>query len=263
MKRSLTAALALIATVCGSTFAHADLDSLLGDWTEAASHDAGLGRGLDDGSDLLLAPAMDATAEIDPEFAVNPAAALAGNSDGRTAEPKTLASANAQGIALTHGTPTDGVAPVPAGYSGPHPRVMQHGQQPVLAINGHQVSGPQANPYYKPGSRQCGNTACQGGDCATRGGCSGGCGELVPREQLAHLEGESECRPHRRPLLPPPTTMLQLFRSKNTYSTVWAGYADETRDRMRNRSPHLNGTWNACDDGGLIEPGCTRCGPGH
>jgi hypothetical protein len=117
-------------------------------------------------------------------------------------------------------------------------------------------AAPTLNPYYTPTSSNC--------DCnQTTGkcGCGNNCGELIATNRPCHCEGESECRPHRRPLLPPPSTILQMFRSKNSYSTVWAGYQEETRTRLRNTSPDLNGTWNSGDNG-LIEPGCNTCGTG-
>jgi len=241
MKYSLTAVLTIIATVGVSAANGADLDSLLGDWTAAASHDSA------GGSDLLLGPTSDGVAEINSNSvrSFDPAPAA----DARDADPKTLASSSAP---ATHGQ-------------------GHHSPPPVLPVNGFQLSVPTPNPYYTATRGDCGCRSgpcssgnCDGGKCdgGKCGGCaSGRCGELVPRSQMC-AEGESDCRPRRRPLLPPPVTFLNLFRSRSAYSTVWAGYGEETRHRARNKSPHINGTWNTSDDGGLIEPGCNQCQTG-
>lgn len=112
-----------------------------------------------------------------------------------------------------------------------------------------------SNPYA--------NGSCDGGpsvpcqSCKKRscgGGCGGGCA-LVDR---CEVRGLSECRPHHAPVLPAPGSFYQYFRSRNSYSDIWAGYADETRDRIRNNSAYLHGPQmggcGAC--GELIEPGC-------
>ncbi|EMI52393.1 hypothetical protein [Rhodopirellula sallentina] len=219
MKRSLSAALAIIATVCGASAARADLDSLLGDWAEAASHDSDAYAS----EDFSLAPAADVS-----QTSVQPNQAK--DSDG---EGKTLTSHAGEMIYQDAGT-VGGAYSEPDHFAGPTPT---------------------ANPYYTPAS-DCG---CDSGSCSKPScGCGSGCGELVNGADC-HCKGLSECRPHYRPTLPPPSSLLQMFRSRNSYSAVWAGYAEETRNRCRNKSPHLLGTWQTCDHGGLIEPACNTC----
>ena len=129
----------------------------------------------------------------------------------------------------------------------------------------YRVAAPIANPHGKPNDCGCGSASCAG-DCGTpasRGSrsCDDGCGPLVSRAECGCIEGKSECRPHQRPNLPS-STFLQLFRSRNSYSNVWAGYAEETRLRVRNRSPHLDGTWRCNGCGALLEPKQVGCGCG-
>lgn len=228
MKRSLIATLALVVTTWGGSVARADLDSLLGDWTDAATQEAGS----TEDSKFSLAPASEGIAETDSDSPL---------------EPNTLTGAHPHsGEVQATGQPPI-FSPIPS----PSPAAVESNPasygSPSPTVNPYCASGPSTSDC------PCGSGACDS---------SCGCGRLVPRQQIGHLVGESECRPHRRPVLPPPGNLLQMFRSKNSYSAVWAGYADETRARLRNISPHLNGTWNTCDDGGLIEPGCTTCGPG-
>ncbi|EMI41397.1 hypothetical protein [Rhodopirellula sp. SWK7] len=234
MKRSLSAALAIIATVCGATAARADLDSLLGDWAEAASHESDAYAA----EDFTLAPASAGIGGPETAQPQTPARVQATASANKAAD-KTLTSHAGSGIYQDHAGAIPGVveAPVMEGYAAPTATI---------------------NPYYTPASADCG---CDSGDCKKTSscGCGGGCGELIDGGQGCYCKGLSECRPHQRPVLPPPSSLLQIFRSRNSYSSVWAGYAEETRARCRNTSPHLLGTWRTCDHGGLLEPACNTC----
>ncbi|MCM2372953.1 hypothetical protein [Aporhodopirellula aestuarii] len=218
MKRSLSVVLAIIATACGAPAARADLDSLLGDWAEAASHDS---DNYDSGNytteGFTLAPASAGLAEEDIS--------------GKPSKDKTLTSNHAD--------------------------VVHDLDSEVAVADTYEAITPTINPYYTPSSEDCG---CDSGQAKKKFSCGcGGGGEMIPCNQSCHCKGLSECRPHQRPALPPPSSLLQMFRSKNSYSTIWSGYAEETRSRCRNTSPHVLGTWRTCDEGGLLEPGCNTC----
>ncbi|MEM6365314.1 MAG: hypothetical protein AAF745_12880 [Planctomycetota bacterium] len=150
-----------------------------------------------------------------------------------------------------------------------HQPVAQQGYASFEQSHGHHNTTPlppvasqaplQSNPYAEScatcGTASCdaspsAGQSCDGGACDAQAcdsgcGCQSGCGcspcgELLEGCDVAHL-CLPECRPHRRPSLPPPSTFLQYFNSRNSYSTIWDGYNNETRHRLRNRSPYVVG----------------------
>lgn len=272
MNRSFSLFLVAFASVVSAPAARADLDSLLGDWANAASNELGS----PDDAEVSLAPAsavdlLTNTDSDDDDLLSQETMAPR----ERPAPRETMVSqapsqdANQQGEASTltghhaHAHAANGYSVMPA--------------SPPAAM--YQTAAPSVNPYYAPADCDCGNQGCSGQGCESTGACgsagrcgcetggcqscSGGCGELISRCESGCPEGKSECRPHQRPNLPS-STFLELFRSRNSYSNVWAGYAEETRLRVRNRSPHLDGTWRCNGCGAMLEPnqvGCS-CGGG-
>ncbi len=119
----------------------------------------------------------------------------------------------------------------------------------------------------------CGPAGCGHGGCKLAGCLGAGpCGELIdapgccPESLCGHQQGPGDCRPHHGPTLPPPSSFYGYFRSANAYSDVWAGYAEETRQRHRNTDPHLRGTCDcrcqSCQGAALLVPACD-CGCGR
>lgn len=150
---------------------------------------------------------------------------------------------------------------------------------PSVAYQANMMSNPYAAPCSSCGDGGCdGGTSCDGPGCRTRPcrtrpSCGVPCGEILDGCAVGHL-CLPECRPHHAPKLPPPSTFLQYFRSRNSYSDVWAGYNDETRSRLRNRSPYLVGpqtcqsgcgacAHGACAAGGCATGGCAAIAGEH
>jgi len=227
MNRSLSLILCALASVVSAPVVYADLDELLGDWASAASQE--VKSDSDRGSDVSLSPAA--------------------SPDASPTEPSgsTLAGIHGHSIA-----PQTSIV---------HPEAMNEM---------YSVAAPTVNPHYTSDACDCGVANCDGRcdpgaarQCGSGGcqPCGDRCGALVSRADSGCLVGKSECRPHQRPNLPS-STFLQLFRSRNSYSNVWAGYAEETRLRVRNRSPHLDGTWRCNGCGAMLEPNQVGCGCG-
>ncbi|SMP65206.1 hypothetical protein SAMN06265222_1095 [Neorhodopirellula lusitana] len=238
MNRSLPLFFAVFATVACVPTAHADLDSLLGDWVDAANSETESNSA----SDLSLTSAAQ-VGEL--EMVSSPS--LTSEADPLSLDDTPDEAGEATSLTGHHAG---------SGSSVGH----QHLHAPH---NLYAAPTPSINPYVGQasggcGQPSCGQASCNSGSC----GCQSGCGELLDRQDDCRKVGQSECRPHRSPVLPPPSTFLQLFRSRNSYSAVWEGYADETRERCRNRSPHLDGTWRCqgCDN--LLEPGQVTCSGG-
>ncbi|TWT97397.1 hypothetical protein [Neorhodopirellula pilleata] len=223
MTRSFSLLLCALSSVVLAPAVYADLDELLGDWASAASQEIDQ----DSSSEVELSPAS--------------------SSDVSTPE--------STGSTLT------GIH----GHSAGEPTSVIH---PEAIDEMYSVVTPTMNPHYVPDSCGCGDANCEGAphtahQCRSNGchSCGDGCGALISRAESGCIEGQSECRPHQRPNLPS-STFLELFRSRNSYSNVWAGYAEETRLRVRNRSPHLDGTWRCNGCGALLEPNQVGCGCG-
>lgn len=242
--------------------AHADLDSLLGDWADAAASNVDT----DATDDVSLSPAS-ATESLISQTPVE-AQFTPADWNLETNQPKSadLLDTDRNSTGDSKETLTNS-----AGHS--HSAIGHSVVQSPVPADLYQVATPTANPYVhgSGGCDQCGTpkcgcesriVECDSGQCGGSGcGCSS-CGQLVDRSSVHCIEGQSECRPHRRPNLPPPSTFLDLFRSRNSYTDVWAGYADETRLRVRNRSPHLDGTWRCRGCGALVERDNNACGCG-
>jgi len=234
--------------------AHADMDALLGDWTNHASSQA-----TDQASEQLeLTGLQDTNLDLDEGFSFT--------------QSNELPQSNTSVEQL------DSVGATPAKEEST--LTSNHGEASIIA------SPSQTQSLYAPtitqnpyATESCGCSTCNGADnnacgCSTRCGgrqssClnKGSCGELVSPCEAMKLCGKSECRPHQAPTLPPPSTMLQYFRSRNSYSAIWAGYAEETRKRCRNRSPHIPGNHGAGNCGStqcgeLLAPGSANCGCG-
>jgi len=241
MSRPTTTLLIAVLAALPVTPAMADLNELLGKWMDAASGPSG-----------KRAP-LEFRAEAD-------SASQQGHQT--RSQPSTLTADEDPGLMeLAEPAPSTRFAPA---------ELEPAPQQSWSADESHQAFQPPViseNPYVKSqhgsyqasgvGSGYSGCSACSDGSCdgagckCQHGRCEFGCGAMLGPGDVCHL-GLSECRPHHPPTLPPPSSFLQYFRSRNSYSDVWAGYADETRHRWRNRSPYLHGTW--------MNPGCQGCG---
>lgn len=269
VKLAITVVVGVALVATPMAYAHADLDDLLGDWANAAA--SGDDSGASDAhasDDISLAPASATESLVsqtpaDEQF--TPADWAAPDLGASQTNVDELTQANSDSTKKTQETLT-GRHHSSSGHS-----IVRSGIPSDL----YNVATPSSNPYVGSSQGQCG---CGGSPCGCdseivecgsgRCGCSGigagcsSCGDLVNRGDAHCIEGKSECRPHRRPNLPPPCTFLDLFRSRNSYTDVWAGYADETRLRVRNRSPHLDGTWKCRGCGALVEPTNNACGCG-
>ncbi|EMI28045.1 hypothetical protein [Rhodopirellula europaea] len=241
MSRSLFTFFCVMTFSLVTTNVHADLDSLLGSWTEAASAEHAAEES------LVLNHASEQPAQV--QHMPAPATAF----------------------------PHQPVATV-------NPYVVTPG---TIDCGGCDSAGPCQNPGCKScgpkfnwakrlgsGCNTCGelvDPSCQA--CKTSGlkgklkglgskGCNT-CGEIVEGCQAGCNVGLSECRPHRAPALPPPSSMLEYFRSRPSYAGIWAGYAEETRNRCRNKSPHVLGTCDClgCQTGGCQSGNCGTASP--
>lgn len=262
MKRSLTLCLTALVWFAAAPLAHADLDSLLGDWADAT---AAATNTLSDVSPAPVSAQSERTqARPRPQTTVN-TTAVTDAVDERVPSTKrssdnTLtgsyandASVSTHPVALGQSTDSYPMGETVIDSDG-YPEMIS---PPLSTASLH--SNRSASGCGCP-TGHCGGKACRSGGC-DHGGCDQ-CGQMLAPGQGGRIEGQSECRPHRRPNLPPPSTFLQMFRSRNSYTDVWAGYADETRLRVRNTSPHLNGTWRCSGCGAMLEPGCDMCGCG-
>ena len=251
MSRPTTTLLIAALAALTATPAVADLNDLLGKWMDAAS----------DSSDKR--PPLEFKADIEPTPA--PIEGPAANEEP-SSSPSTLTAVDEPAqMELT--VPTPPPTPTPATRVRQVEPVEQvEPESPALdywsqgkSHTAHEPPAINENPYVEMPSQQeagscptCEKGACDGPACGCKHrGCRSCCGQLLSPGDVGPV-GLSECRPHHPPTLPPPSSLLEYFRSRNSYSDVWAGYAEETRLRCRNRSPHLNGTW--------MHPGCQGCG---
>ncbi|MEM1228480.1 MAG: hypothetical protein AAGJ40_22540 [Planctomycetota bacterium] len=219
MKR-FTPALTIALMACAATAqAETDLDSLLGDWTANAPVESDKPAKLPGTGDSPSPVEQVQMMQVDGLPDAN--ASVSG---------ETFASRNADYPAFEQSTPSG------------------------VAYQGNMV----ANPYAS--TQSCSSCdsgpGCQAGPTGCGSGCcTAPCGEVLNGCDIAHL-CLPECRPHQPPVLPPPSTLLQYFYSRNSYSAVWAGYNAETRQRLRNRSPYLVGPQQCVADGCGCHSGC-------
>lgn len=268
-KLAITIAFGFAVIAAPMGLAHADLDDLLGDWADAAASEVD-----SEPSDALGSDALD----LAPASATENLVSRAPAEDRFTAADWTASDldSNQLNVSDLAQPSSDAGTETPETLTGHnHSNPGQNVVDSAIPSDLYQVASPTANPYVGSSNGQCGcGTAscgcnpriveCGSGRCGCSGfsgGCSS-CGELVGRGSAPCVEGKSECRPHHRPNLPPPSTFLDLFRSRNSYTDVWTGYADETRLRVRNRSPHLDGTWKCRGCGALVERSNSACGCG-
>lgn len=257
MNRSFLMFLVAFASVVFAPAARADLDSLLGDWANAASGELDSA----DDSDVSLTPPS-AVQQLTAPAAPRPALNESRRMDGGEADGSTLTGHHGFMDSVDNGS-----GHMNAGQSHGTMAYTNTPIDPTAAM--YHVPSPSVNPYVESSDCGCGAPSHDGAGCGPASGCrtcppqrcNGGCGELITRAESGCFEGKSECRPHQLPNLPT-STFLDLFRSKNSYSNVWAGYAEETRLRVRNRSPHLDGTWRCNGCGAMLEPNQVGCGCG-
>ncbi|KLU03574.1 putative signal peptide protein [Rhodopirellula islandica] len=243
MSRSLFTFFCVMTISLVTTHAHADLDSLLGAWTQEASADQAAGESLvlNNASEPSLqvqhVPSPEELFPSQPVATVNPYAVTPGSIDCGGCDS-----------------------------AGPC-------QQPACKTCGPKFKWAKrfgsgcdsCGELVEPGCQSC-KSCGLGGKLKGLGskGCNT-CGEIVEGCQSGCNVGLSECRPHRAPTLPPPSSMLEYFRSRPSYSGIWAGYAEETRNRCRNKSPHVLGTCDClgCRTGGYQSGNCATgsCGP--
>ncbi|MCC9644895.1 hypothetical protein LOC71_21675 [Rhodopirellula sp. JC740] len=255
MSRSLFSFGFVVACAMVSTTAHADLDSLLGKWTQEASEEQASG-------DSLVLNHANESDVVMPQHSV-------------VASPTQTVSFPGQ----------------------PSPVINPYVVRPSADCGGCDSAGPCQTPgcsscgpkfnlrkHFGAGCSSCGELVEPG--CQSCSSCGLGaklkglaskkdcntCGEIVEGCQAGCNVGLSECRPHQAPALPPPSSILEYFRSRPSYSGIWAGYADETRTRCRNTSPHVIGNCDCtgghahghgCQNGGCqlgnCQSGCDSC----
>jgi hypothetical protein len=269
---------ALIAVVPVS-YAMADLDDLLGAWADAAAAGSSNTTTSDEVS-LTPASATESLASqtnagdqlVSSDWTSETNHSAANHSEATQSDDRSLSSR------LAAGNETNGEEPSQTLTGSATQEQYEVGHSVAhdpIPTDLYHVATPTENPYATVPQSDCGcdSPSCDGASCggscrtvgcAGRGlgcGCTS-CGELLTQGDIYCLRGQSECRPHRRPNLPPPSTFLDLFRSRNSYTDVWAGYAEETRLRVRNRSPHLDGTWKCRGCGALVESHNHACGCG-
>ncbi|MFG0264078.1 MAG: hypothetical protein ACF8AM_02875 [Rhodopirellula sp. JB055] len=231
MSRSLFTFFSVMTISLVATNVYADLDSLLGTWTQDASAEQGADES------LVLSHAAQPAMQVQP-------------TPGPVANYPHQPVATVNPYVVTPGTVDCGGCD----SAGPC-------KNPSCKTCGPKIRWPKrfgagcdsCGELVEPGCQSC--QSCGLGSKLKGLGSKGcnTCGEIVEGCQTCRPVGLSECRPHRAPALPPPSTMLEYFRSRPSYSGIWAGYAEETRNRCRNKSPHV---LENCDCVGSQHGGC-------
>ena len=135
-------------------------------------------------------------------------------------------------------------------------------------------NGILSNPMCK----SCRSASCDGSGCDSSCGCQlprldsqlfdPGCCETPQCRESCVEEEAFICEPHRVPNLPS-STLLQYFRSDNTYTNIWDGFAAERQKRYRHTRKHITGNCDCASkshqhnhaplDDALLRGGCCDC----
>jgi len=241
-------AMVALATVPAS--AQTDLDSLLGELTYGESQLVSENEDVADSADedLLTLPSPSAP-ETSPSLADD-----SQDDDG----------------SLSPTLPVNPGPPLPDAMLSERLKARPSTPEPAVA-GGSSLNSPSGSPPSAPTQVDFGQMFQPGSPTATDAALSvphqAGCGCQTCHEMkgvrhgshhqrrglLGHHRGDEscdspyECRPHHRPTLPPPSSMIQYFRSRNANSDIWAGYEKEAQEREDHHYRHVRGDCDCHD----------------